>query len=115
MIAQTKVPVHWLVRRRRLLSGTIVASCHNWLSMARPLRIGAQGRLVLPSAMRRALDIKQGDELAARIEGRRIVLEPRGELLRRMQEELRSARGKRSLVDELITERRRDAVRERAG
>jgi AbrB family looped-hinge helix DNA binding protein len=80
--------------------------------MARSLRIGAQGRLVLPSAMRRALGIKQGDELAARLDGGRIVLEPRDELLRRMREELRGGRGKRSLVDELIAERRRDAARE---
>ncbi len=63
--------------------------------------------------MRRALDIKQGDEFAARIDGRRIVLEPRSELLRRMQEELRDARAKRSLVDELIAERRHEATRER--
>jgi AbrB family looped-hinge helix DNA binding protein len=83
--------------------------------MARSLRIGAQGRLVLPSAMRRALGIKQGDELTARIDGGRIVLEPRGELLRRMQDELRGSRGKHSLVDELIAERRCEAPRERPG
>lgn len=64
--------------------------------------------------MRHALGIKQGDELAARIDGRRIVLEPRAELLRRMQEELRGTRGERSLVDQLIAERRREAARERA-
>lgn len=80
--------------------------------MARPLRMGAQGRLVLPSGMRRALGIEQGDELAARLDGGRIVLEPRKELLRRMQDELRGSRGKRSLVDELIAERRREAARE---
>jgi len=65
--------------------------------------------------MRRALGIEPGDELAARIDGRCIVLEPRRELLRRMQEELRSTRGERSLVDELIAERRREAARERRG
>lgn len=62
--------------------------------------------------MRRALGIKPGDELAVRVDGRRIVLEPRQELLRRMQEELRGTRGKRSLVDELIAERRQEAARE---
>lgn len=81
--------------------------------MARSLRVGAQGRLVLPSAMRRALGIEPGDELTARLEGRRIVLEPREELLRRMQDELRGTRGERSLVDELIAERRLEAARER--
>lgn len=78
--------------------------------MARSLRLGAQGRLVLPSTMRRALGIKPGDQLAARIDGQRIVLEPRAELLRRMQAELRETRGRRSLVDELIAERRREAA-----
>ena len=80
--------------------------------MARSLRIGPQGRLVLPSAVRRALGIKQGDEFAIRIDGSRIVLEPREELLRRMQKELRETRGNRSLVEELISERRREAGRE---
>lgn len=64
--------------------------------------------------MRRALGIEQGDELAARVEGQRIVLEPRGELLRRMQAELRGTRGERSLVDELIAERRGEVARERS-
>lgn len=64
--------------------------------------------------MRRDLGIEPGDELAAQIEGHRIVLEPRGELLRRMQEELRAAAGNRSLVDELIAERRREAAGERS-
>ncbi|MBA2425884.1 MAG: AbrB/MazE/SpoVT family DNA-binding domain-containing protein [Actinobacteria bacterium] len=82
--------------------------------MAHSLRIGAQGRLVLPSAMRRELGIEPGDQLAARIDGRRIVLELRRDLLREMQEELRGARGKRSLVDELIAERRDEAARERS-
>lgn len=87
---------------------------HTHAEMARPLRIGAQGRLVLPAAMRRSLGIEPGDEPAARIDEQRIVLEPRGELLRRMQDELRSARGKRSLVDELIAERRQEGARPRA-
>lgn len=86
---------------------------HTLMIVARSLRIGAQGRVVLPSGMRHALGLKQGDELAATTDGQRIVLEPRGELLRRMQEELKTARGDRSLVDELIAERRREAADER--
>lgn len=83
--------------------------------MARPLRIGAQGRLVLPAAMRRELAIEPGDELAAHLEDGRIVLEPRAELLRRIQSEFRGSRAKRSLVDELIAERRREAADDRSG
>lgn len=64
--------------------------------------------------MRRELGLHPGDELAAHVEGRRIVLERREDLLRRMQDELRGARGERSLVEELIEERRREAARERS-
>lgn len=81
--------------------------------MARSIKIGAQGRLVLPAAMRDVLGLEPGDKVAARIEGRRIVLERPEELLREMQRELSAARGARSLVEELIAERREESVRER--
>lgn len=42
------------------------------------------------------------------------TVERRDELLRRMQDELRGARGDRSLVEELIEERRREAAPEQA-
>lgn len=73
------------------------------------MRIGAQGRVVLPAAIREELALKEGDELVVHAEGERLILERREALLAEMREELRAAAGDRSLVDELIAERRREA------
>jgi AbrB family looped-hinge helix DNA binding protein len=75
-------------------------------------QMGAQGRVVIPAAARRELHLEPGDELIARIDGESLVLEKRDALLRRIQAEYRAAAGDRSLVDELIAERRRAAKRE---
>ena len=74
--------------------------------------MGANGRVVIPAQIRRELGLEQGDELVASVDGRRLVLETRDALLRRIQAEYRAAAGDRSLVDELIAERRRAAERE---
>lgn len=75
-------------------------------------QIGAHGRVVIPAELRRELKLEAGDELLARSDGERIVLEPRDALLRRIQAEYRAAAGDRRLVDELIADRRRAAERE---
>lgn len=74
--------------------------------------MGPQGRVVIPQHLRRSLGLEPGDELIAHVEGGRLVLERPKELLERLQHELRSARAERSLVDELITERRRESTAE---
>ena len=75
--------------------------------------MSANGRVVIPSALRHELELSAGDELVASREGDRLVLEKREALLGKIQNEYRAARGKRSLVDELISQRRREARRER--
>jgi AbrB family looped-hinge helix DNA binding protein len=80
-----------------------------------PLRIGPQGRVVIPAELRRELGLEPGDTLMARVESRRLVLERRGEILDRLRSELREAAPpETSMVDELIAERRREARREAA-
>ena len=79
------------------------------------VHLGSQGRLVVPAVLRRELGFEAGDELVARVEGRRLVVERRGELLKELQRELRAVRGDRSLVDELIAQRRTEAEREGTG
>jgi len=37
-------------------------------------RIGGRGRTTVPGAVRRALDLREGDELAYRIETERVIL-----------------------------------------
>jgi len=80
-----------------------------------PLRIGPQGRVVIPAELRRELELQPGDTLMAHVESRRLVLERRGEILDRLRSELRDAAPPgTSMVDELLAERRREARREAA-
>lgn len=82
-------------------------------SKAVPLRIGAQGRVVIPAELRHELEIEPGQTLMARVEAQRIVLERPDQILERLREELRGARPEgTSAVDELIAERREEARRE---
>lgn len=68
---------------------------------------------MLPAEIRRQLDIKEGDQLSviADEEGR-VVMESPGSALKKVRQKLKGAAGDRSLVDELITERRREFERE---
>jgi len=44
--------------------------------MERRLTIRAKGQMTLPAVLRRRLGLKAGDQILARDEGRRVVLEP---------------------------------------
>lgn len=98
----------------------MVDSCHTRSHMARntqtaSLRVGPQGRVVIPADMRRHLKIVPGETLTAHIESDRLILERREQVLERLRSELRDATPKgRSMVDELIAERRAESAREAA-
>ena len=77
--------------------------------------MGAQGRIVIPAAIRYALDILPGELLVARAEDGRLVLEKRDQILARLQDTFSQVSGDVSLVDELIAERREEARREAKG
>lgn len=63
--------------------------------------------------MRKELEIEPGQTLMAHVEGDRLVLERREQILERLRGELRgSAPKEKSMVDELIEERRAEAKRE---
>jgi hypothetical protein len=47
--------------------------------------IGRQGRWVIPTALRRALGVSEGDTLVARLDGERLVLEKRATVLERVK------------------------------
>ena len=74
--------------------------------------LGAQGRLVIPAALRKSLRLKQGDRLVARQEDGALVLEPRETIERRLWKMFSHIPKEVNLVDELIAERRLDAERE---
>jgi len=71
--------------------------------------IGPKGRLVLPAALRRRLNMEPGTVVCARAEGDRLVLEPREAVLRRVRERFAGIPATISLSEELIAERRREA------
>jgi AbrB family looped-hinge helix DNA binding protein len=76
------------------------------------VRIGAQGRIVIPAGLREALGLAQGDLLVARTDGDRLVLERRAAVLSRLQERFAAVPADMSLADAVIAERRAEARRE---
>lgn len=77
------------------------------------LRVNENGRVVLPIAFRRALDIRPGDQVLARLEGDEVRITTVRHRLERAQRHVRQfvKRGV-SLADELIAERREAARHE---
>lgn len=76
------------------------------------VRVGRQGRIVIPVEIREELGLKEGERLNARIEDERLVLEGRLAAFERLRREFREGAGDRDLVAELIAERRAEARRE---
>jgi AbrB family looped-hinge helix DNA binding protein len=75
--------------------------------------VDSQGRIVIPSSWRRQQGIGSGSELVALEEDGRLILETREQAIREAQQIVRSSMGRgRSLVDNLIRERRSDVARE---
>jgi AbrB family looped-hinge helix DNA binding protein len=74
--------------------------------------VGSQGRMVIPSEIRREMGIDSGDVLLVSVEDRRLVLEKRESVLRRLRQRFQHVPAEISLVDELIAERRLEARRE---
>jgi len=74
--------------------------------------IGQQGRLVIPAGIRAALGLEAGAELEIRVDGDKLILQrPESAVvaLRRLGESIPPGR---SLVDELLAERRLAAAAE---
>jgi AbrB family looped-hinge helix DNA binding protein len=76
------------------------------------VQLGAQGRLVIPAKLRRAMHLAAGDRLVMRIEGDSLILERREAVIRRLQGLFNHVPAAVNLVDELAEARRADASRE---
>jgi AbrB family looped-hinge helix DNA binding protein len=77
--------------------------------------LGARGRLVLPARLRQCLDLQPGDRLILRPDGEGGVrLVSARQLARRLRGLYRNLAPGRSLADELIAERRKEASQEDA-
>jgi AbrB family looped-hinge helix DNA binding protein len=76
-------------------------------------RVNENGRVVIPASFRKALGINVGDEIVLRMEDNELRLMTLKRRLERAQESIRRhIKPGRSLVDELIAERREAAKRE---
>jgi AbrB family looped-hinge helix DNA binding protein len=76
------------------------------------VRMGPQGRVVIPARLRQALSLDPGDVLIAHVDGDRLVLERRSAVLDRLRAAFAAVPRGVSLVDELAADRRREAARE---
>ncbi|MBI2264811.1 MAG: AbrB/MazE/SpoVT family DNA-binding domain-containing protein [Armatimonadetes bacterium] len=75
-------------------------------------RIGPGGRVVIPATYRRKLGLKTGDEVVLALEGDEVKLLSRRAAVRQFQALVRQYVPEgRSLVDELLRERREEAAR----
>lgn len=74
--------------------------------------VGPQGRLVIPSEIRREMGISPGDVLLALVDDQRLVLEKREAVLKRLLQRFERIPAEVSLADELIAERRSESRRE---
>lgn len=76
------------------------------------VRLGPQGRVVIPAAMRRRLGLEPGATLIVRVEEGRLVLEKRETILARLRSRFAQIPSEVSLAEELVAERREAGVRE---
>lgn len=83
------------------------------LTTSAKVPVGPQGRLVIPADIRRKLGISPGDVLIAMVEDGRLVLEKRETVLQRLRQRFAHIPPGVSLADELISERRAEAGREK--
>lgn len=74
------------------------------------VKLGKQGRLVVPAPLRQELGLETGDELVARAENGRLIFEPKAAVVTRLRARFKHVEG--SLADELLAERREEAAQE---
>ncbi|WP_375430376.1 AbrB/MazE/SpoVT family DNA-binding domain-containing protein [uncultured Friedmanniella sp.] len=76
------------------------------------MTVGAQGRVVLPAAARAELGLVPGARLSVRVDGTTLVMQKPDDAVRELRSFGARVAGGRSLVDELLAERRDAAASE---
>lgn len=76
------------------------------MDMDATLTLGKQGRLVIPAEVRAALGLSPGDRLHLHLSGQHLVLERQQDAVAELRGLGASVPKARSLVDELLAERR---------
>lgn len=76
-------------------------------------KVDRHGRVVIPAEYRRALGLREGDPVMVQLDDGELRVLTRAQAIRRAQEIVaKYVSPERSLVDELIAERRAEAARE---
>ena len=70
------------------------------------------GRIILPAPIRKAMGLETGDTVLLELNGDALTLRSANSALRRLQARARSFASDQSVTDELIAERRAEALRE---
>lgn len=76
------------------------------------LSVGKQGRIVIPASLRQQLAIRPGSQLIAHVENGRLIMETKQQLWQSIHQEASHIPAKVSLSQELIDERRQNALEE---
>ena len=71
------------------------------------LELDPNGRIVIPVALRRALNLKAGDKLVAWVSEGRLIIRSRAEMVRELRAKFQRAPGEESLTQALRLRRRR--------
>ncbi|MDB9519330.1 AbrB/MazE/SpoVT family DNA-binding domain-containing protein [Roseofilum reptotaenium CS-1145] len=76
------------------------------------LYMGDQGQLVIPAPLQQKLGVESGDRLLVRMEGGKLVLEKPEAIKQRLKARFANVPQNRSLVDELLAERRNETQKD---
>ncbi len=71
------------------------------------------GRMLVPAQLRREFGVVPDEALVAHVEGGRLIIERRADVLRRLQERFSTIPPGVSLVDEVIAEHRAETEQDR--
>lgn len=82
--------------------------------MSTVLKLGQNGRMIIPAELRHNMGLKEGDEFLVTVEGKRLVLETEVALLERLYATVGEPSEGELVSDELIRERREEVQREEA-